>query len=338
MFFYSLHIYKTFRTNQSYRLLLTSLVLGTIFFLIYNGHSLSLLRYQPFWFTNSMIESPDRLYLPQLANMRYSLESANRIGPRLILLQTVTLAIFIIGNFGWRLLGFITSRSKNLSIQIIFNLLALFTIIIPTLFIQKGTSWNTIQFLYYGLFLTNFTLVIFIYSRPHLLSKFISVVIIIINIFPLIGSTPQYLGKIPPTAIPPSEIKALNYLSQQPAGTVLTVPYDAYLKTSITTKPLPLYAYETTGYVSAYSHHSTFLEDEMNLGNSGLNYQPILDDAKKFFRQQNKYQDRGFLVNNQISYIYLTGKQIENNLLNQNDLSLETIYNQDENLIYRVLR
>jgi hypothetical protein len=149
---------------------------------------------------------------------------------------------------------------------------------------------------------------------------------------------PNYLGKIPPAALFTDELKALDFLSQQPPGTVLTVPYDRYLRSSFTSTPIPLYAYETTAYVSAYSKHPTFLEDEMNLNNSGYQYDSRRQSSIAFFQQKNIFQDRGFLVNNQIDYIYITGLQREIFPLSISDLFLDKIFDNNYSLIYKVQR
>lgn len=332
--FYNIYTYKNYRPLI---ILVVSFSLSAALFYNYNRASLSLLEFHPFWFINSMIESPDRLYIPQLANMRYTLESSGKIGPRLLILQSVTFIIFIIGNFGFRVLGFIPTK-RTAHFTWLLNILILFTILIPTFFIQKGTSWNTIQFMYYGLFLGNIGLTLFVISQKQTVRRFLVTIIIISSVVPLLGSLSQYLGAIPPSALPPNEVKSLAFLSSQPKGVVLTVPFDSYQKFNFKTTPIPLYAYETTSYVSAYSAHPTFLEDEMNLGNSGIDFKPMLDASNKFFEQKNIFQDRGFLVNNQIDYIYLTGLQVDKFPLNTTEMSLKEIYQEGGTLIYRVLR
>jgi hypothetical protein len=329
--FFGLYALKS-RSLKNFALFFISLISAVLLFVQYNPQSSGILTYHPFWFINSMIESPDRIFIPYLANMRYTLEASGRIGPRYILLILFTLSIFIIGNFGWRLLGIIKTNFKNF-----FNLTLLFNIIlltlIPTLFIQKATSWNTIQFLYYALFLSNIFLAV--YLKNH---RTLAVIVFITYILSLIGSLPNYLGKIPPAALSVPEQSSLKFLSAQPAGTVLTVPYDPYLKQNFTSTPIPLYAYETTAYVSAYSHHLVYLEDEMNSENSGYNVSARRQSENNFFAQKNINEDRGFLVNNQIDYIYLAGLQKKLFPLNVSHLYLEKIYENSDSLIYRVQR
>jgi hypothetical protein len=286
-----------------------------------------------------MFESPDRIYIPYLANMRYTLEASGKIGPRYIALMVFSFFVFIIGNFGWRLLGFfkLLKPFGFFKLTLLLNIIVL--IIIPTLFIQSGTSWNTIQFLYYALFLTNILFVIFLtHIWAHLSGKILAAIIFLTYILAFFGSLPNYTGKIPPAALSVSEQQALMFLSLQKKGTVLTVPYDAYLKLNFKTTPIPLYAYETTAYVSAYSRQLTYLEDEMNVQNSGYDLSFRRKAALDFFSSKNIFQDRGFLINNQIDYIYLAGLQKSRVNLDITNLYLQKIFENDEAIIYQVQR
>lgn len=315
--------------NRKYLLtFVISLISAFLLFSIYNSSSSSLIKFQPFWFVNSMIESPDRFYLPQVANMRYTLETSGKIGPRLIAYYFIATAIFFVGNFAWRLLAF-KEFFKDKSILISILICSL----IPLFFIQQGTSWNTIQFLYYALFLANIPFSI--YLSQHFKA---GVLIIILNLLPLIAFLPNYLGHLPPTALNNNEISALNFLKQQKSGVVLTVPYDSYLKKSLETKPLPIYAYETTSYVAAFSKHSVYLEDEMNLENSGYNWKTRREQSLSFFEQKNQFIDRGFLVNNQIDYLYFTKNNFPKNYTFSPQMYLELIFDNSEISIYKVKR
>ncbi len=307
-----------------------SLIVALFIFFQFNSQSGNLLVFKPLWFTNSMIESPDRFYVPYLANMRYALEASGRIGPRLIFIHLLAISIFIIGNFSWRIIGFFDYSKKHFAYLISIIICS----IIPILFIQNGTAWNTIQFIYYGLFLSNVLLAYYLSKHHHL---WLNLLIIFTFLIASIPTIKNYLGNPAPSSLPPSEILALKFLSQQPSGTVLTYPYDKYLKKSLSS-PIPLYAYETTSYVAAFSHQQTFVDDYMNLANSGFDYQTRLQASTNFFLQQSEFQDRGFLVNNQIDYIYLTGQQIQKTNINPAKMYLTKIYDQPDVIIYRVQR
>ena len=320
-----------FRSFKNWLLIGTSFAFAVFLFTRYNATSTGMMVFHPFWFVNSMIESPDRIFIPYLANMRYTLEASGKIGPRYLVLMASTFALFIVGNYAWRLLGFLKLNLKNyFHFSLLVNILL--TALIPTLFIQTGTSWNTIQFLYYSLFLSNFFLADYLQKKPLMM-----ILVFSTSFLAFIGTVPNYLGKNPPAILPSGELAALNFLSSQPAGTVLTVPYDQYLKTSLVA-PVPLYAYETTAYVSAYSRQLVYLEDEMNSRNSGYDVDLRLKEETSFFSQKNIYEDRGFLVNRQIDYIYLAGAQKTRYPLDVSNLYLTKIFENEDSLIYRVQR
>lgn len=270
-----------------------------------------------------MVESIDRFYWPQLVSFLHS-----RSVIKFALAQTIAIIIFLIGNFSFRLLAFKEIfKEKSLLISIIICTL------IPLFFIQKGTSWNTIQFLYYALFLANIPLSLYLSKHLNL-----AYFIVLLNLFPLIGSLPNFTGKMPPTAISKSEIEALSFLKDQPQGIVLTYPYDAYLRKSFPVTPIPIYSYETSSYVSAYSQQQTFLEDEMNLENSGYNWRPRRLESDNFFSQKNIFIDRGFLVNNKIDYLYIPKINLIKTSLLSSELSIINIFENQEIIIYQVNR
>lgn len=339
---FSLYTFKSFQVKRHFKnifILIFSLVCSYYLFSIYNPSSSGLLIYKPLWFVNSMIDSVDKLFIPKISSYRIYLESLSAFDLRLIPVYLITFIIFIVGNFSWRLLGiFHLLKSNNFLDKSIFFLIIVL-IAIPSLFIQKSTSWNTIQFLYYGLFLSNLFLTSFLLSIfKNKIGKFVVIFIFTTYIIAFLGMLSNYFGGKPPASLPLFEIQALKFLEKQPSGTVLTVPYDEYLKQHFPSTPIPLYAYETTSYVSAYSRHLTYLEDEMNTKNSGYDNISRRNQSLEFFQQQNIYKNRGFLVNNQIDYIYLTGLQINLFPLNTQDMYLIPIYNTTDVIIYRVQR
>ncbi len=334
-FFYSISQIK--KNKRSLILFLFSLPLSYLVFSLYNSTSGSLFIFKPFWFTNSLIESPDRLYIPFIANMRYGLESTGQIGPKLIIVYAFSIIAFYTGNFFWRLIGFIPiKKNNNFLLQKPILITILITALIPLFFIQKGTSWNTIQFLYYSLFLSNIFLTIFLIKlKTNIIKKIILILIIITTLISNIEIPIRYLSNPAHSNLPVFEIKALNFLKNQKNGYVLTYPYNKFIKNSMT-DPIPLYAYETTSYVSAFSEKQVYLEDEMNLSITGYDWQSRRQEEEKFFSSSDKFFARGFLINNKIDYIYLVDNQ--NFSLSINDLQIDEIFNQGQVRVYKVRR
>ena len=333
-FFYSLSNFK--KTKQPLILFLISLPVAFILFSIYNSASGTLFVFKPFWFINSLIESPDRFYLPFLANMRYALENSGRLGPRLILIYLFSVIVFYLGNFSWRFIAFFSLHKIKQNLKYPLLATIIITAIVPLFFIQKGTSWNTIQFLYYSLFLSNIFLTIFLVNqKSKTFSKILILIIIITTLISNFETINRYLSNPAPATLTQAEIQALNFLKNQKQGIVLTYPYNQFQKKSLTA-PIPLYAYETTAYVSAFSQQSVYLEDEMNLNITNYDWKNRLTQEEKFFTSTDKFFARGFLINNNIQYIYLVNNQ--QLPLSQPDIQVNLIFNNSQVRIYQVQR
>ena len=321
--------------HKKFRLLFfLSLISAIIVFIFYNPSPSKLLIFQPFWFINSMFSSTDRLYIPKVASFINTIILSQHFDLRFYLIEMVGLVIFIIGNFAFRIIGLTKINLKDKSVWPLF-LAVIACLIIPTIFIQAGTPWNTIQFLYYSLFFCNLLLTIYLTQSSH------RNLIIIIIIFCLIGSVDTLswaLGNPAPATLSSSERAALSFLSKQPGSIVLTYPFNPYLRFKYTKTPLPLYVYETSAYVSAYSRKYTFLEDEMNLTISGYNSNQRRSDSLEFFKLENKFKDRGFLLNNQIDYVYIANSNDQAFHPTDQEMGLQLIYNNNQTMIYKVIK
>mgnify|MGYP001613685838 FL=1 len=64
----------------------------------------------------------------------------------------VAFLIFLVGNMGTRIIFLFRKIKKITEIDIFIYSIITAGTIIPMLFLQKGTPWNTIQFFYYSLF------------------------------------------------------------------------------------------------------------------------------------------------------------------------------------------
>jgi len=320
-----------------------SSVISLVTFLSLNKNAGSLLVFEPFWFIHSMIESPDRLFIPRLALARYALIAGGGY-KKLFLVEAIGLLFFLLGNLGTRIIGlwaFIRRRIEGRleDIEIFFLVGGAIGLIMSLLFVQKGTSWNTIQFFYYFLFFANFYAALTLSEIVKLKRgiKYLFLFLVIILTIPTTFSTmKQYLGFPPPAAISFEELEALEFLQKRPEKVVLTFPYLPFLKSEKRmTAPIPVYAYETTAYVSAFSQKQTFLEDEMNLEISGYKFGERRREIEKFFSTNDKEWARSFLLNNRISYIYLLRGQKIN--LGENNLGIKLIFDNGTARIYQVL-
>ena len=93
--------------------------------------------------------------------------------------------------------------------------------------------------------------------------------------------------------------------------------------------PRPLYLYESTAYVSAFSGQPVYLEDEVNLDITGYDWKARREGLEAFF----KNPDKEFFSDNNISYIYrIKGKDT----LKESDLGLTKIFENKEVDIFHV--
>ncbi len=325
-------LYELIKKNWGIlKLSLPVVALSLLVFLPNNSESASLLVFSPLWLIHSMIDFPDRLNWARLALTRTAgFETGNWF--KILGAEGLALTIFLLGNLGARFLGFLSFKnflplnSFNLFI-ICFTYLSL---VIPLLFIQTGANFNTIQFFYYFLLIFNFL-------AASALAKFNKVIILIIFILtiPTTWDTLRnYLPARPPAMVSSYEIEALNFLKNQQQGIVLSYFFDKKLRDRFV-EPKPLFAYESTPYVSAFSGKPEFISDTVNLEILGIDYKGRTQTQKDILAAREPEVFKKMLKENKISYLYLPKFfkfAIDNELY-----GIKRIFENSEVEIYRVL-
>lgn len=316
-----------------------SLTIATVVFLPFNLKGASLIAFSPLWFPRSMIAYPDRVGWLKLASATSTFSMA-KVWPKLILAEGLALAIFLFGNLGTRAVGFIEAlkpksfKDKPSFGVFIFSFLAS-SLLIPLLFIQKGNPWNTIQFFYYFQFMLAILAGISLggLNLALLKNKALVAVIVLLTLPTSFLTLKQvYLPSRPPSRISIEELAALGFLRRQPKGIVLSAPFDSHWR-QIFSEPRPLYAYETTGYVSALSAQPSFLADEMNLEISGYPWRERREALVRFFGTDNKDFMNRLIRENKIKYLYLVrGQKI---MLSPLEIGGEKIFENGEVSIYQ---
>ncbi|MBI2086490.1 hypothetical protein HYT74_04060, partial [Candidatus Daviesbacteria bacterium] len=283
--------------------------------------------FSPFWFIHSMIDSPDRVGWARVTLARVAgWESGNWF--KFLAAEAIGLVLFIAGNLGTRVVALFSLARMNL-FMVIFALLSAF---IPILFIQAGNPWNTIQFLYYFLYISSVVggiVLAKIFNRGIGGAIFVIILLLVTPINSW-ATANGYLSKIPHAFVSNQELEALNFLTGK-QGVVLTYPYDEKLKNKLV-EPWPLVAYDSTSYVSALSGKVAFVEDEGQNQILLTEYKKRLVAAKDFFVRISSGND--FLKDNNIKYIYLP--RIFKMTLDDRNLSLNLIFENQEILIYEV--
>jgi len=330
-------LFRRDKIKEILRLFLGTLSVALIVFLPFNLKASSLLVFNPLWFSRTMLAYSDRLGWIKLENARIAYFYSGK-WIKWVLAEGLALTIFIFGNIGTRVIGllyggFILKKKQQISeIEIFIYSALIFSLIIPLLFIQKGNPWNTIQFFYYFQFVLAIMAGLTIGKLPF--NFILTLLIIFLTIPTTINSLRNdYLPWRPPSRISIEELEALNFLRTKPRGVVLSYPFMEEWRSNFS-EPRPLYAYETTAYVSALSGKITYLEDEMNLEISGYNWQPRRDNALRFFSTDNRQWAVNFLQENKIKYMYLVKGQKMN--LGQNDINCRLIFENGEVKIYQI--
>lgn len=292
-----------------------ALILSIIFLLPITDLSQTSLEFKPFWFLQTLMADQSRLYWPRFGEALFNYQLAGNWIKGSVA-YGVAFIIFLIGNIGIRIfsLPYLLGRIRNIKHLTTLEIINL-TIIgagigITLLFVQTSVPWNTIQFMYYSLFfLAVFAGIGFselltkAQSRTTRIFEISALVMLVIPV--LISTLRHYLPNRPPAMISTEELKALQFLRDQPGGVVLTLPFDkSAAEAAIDNPPRPLYLYESTAYVSAYTGKQTYLEDEVNLEITGYEWK----------RRKNEIENENRVINlvkgNNIKYIYVTKKNI----------------------------
>jgi len=288
-----------------------ALAISLIFFLPLNNSSGGLIVLRPLWFLETMMEFPDRLGWPRYASAMVNYVLAEN-WPRAITAYGGAFVIFIVGNVGLRTVagyhafGKIKTNKKIDTIDLFLGSVIAAGVVLPMLLLQKGTPWNTIQFFYYSLFflsiLAGISVAQLLKSSPKAGKLFAGLAVLFV--IPVSHATLQhYVPSRPPARVPREELAALFYIKSLPEGVILTSPFNQ--GTAAPPRPLPVY--ESTAYVSAFSGKPVFLEDQVNLDILDYPWQERRREVEQFFEEPS----REFLDNNDITYIYLVGRQID---------------------------
>ena len=271
--------------------LLKTLAICLLIYLISNFQSLisnsKVMVWQPGWYLETMMGFSDRLNWPRFASAMTNYRLAGNWFKG-IPAYLVALVIFFIGNLGTRII-FLKRKNDLFSLAVIFAGLAA-----PMLFLQTGTSWNSIQFFYYSLFFSG--LLAGQYLSSLKMKNWLLKIAFVALTLPTTWITIKdiYLPSRPPAKISVQEIQALQFLQSQPAGFVLVPPAipDPYAP-----PPRPLYLYESTSYVSAFSGHPVYFEDQGSLTITGYSWEKREQQVKDFLTKNTDIKA--------ISYLYI---------------------------------
>ena len=329
--------------NILFKVFSGSLIISMLLFLPLNEGAGSTIVFKPFWFVETMMSFNDRVGWGKFgeAMVNYKLGG---VWLKAISAYALAFLIFLIGNMGMRIFSFgylyKSIKGRKLSyLEILIYSVIVGGIIAPMLFVQSGTAWNTIQFFYYSLVFMGILAGI---SFADLLQKINSttlhrvvvVFVVALTVPTVIATLRHYLPKRPPAMVSMNEIEALKFLEEQPDGIVLVLPFGRELAQKLEIDPpRPLYLYESTAYVSAYTGKQSYLEDEVNLEITGYDWRGRREKIGKFFLAQSEEEAGVFLKENNITYFYWNKALY--GLIRGDQSLVENIFENTEIVIYK---
>ena len=239
----------------------------------------------PFALVHPITEAPDQFYLEDMTNARYFLQS--KIGPRLIAIELINLAIFLLFYFGTRFLGLLylislSIRKKISQFDAIVVPTIIFSVFLTVFLVQKGVWWNTIQFFFYAIFLSTIYLTTFAFDLLKKKKKFfllLGFILILLSIPTSYDVIWHYVNESKPVYLPKEEIEALAFLKKQPEGVVLSPLYIKKWKKNY--RSFPLNHFDDSSYVAAFSGKQLYFAEEQTLEVTGISTKSRLEKVKK---------------------------------------------------------
>lgn len=313
------------------------------------------LMFLPWWFIRTMVVAGNRLDWIDLEHKRqFYLELGGIRGTlRVLQYETIAFLIFLIGNMGMRVIGFIeiirrfildfrSTKSNLFEITLFISMLT--GLVIPILFVQKGIIYNNIQFMQYYLLIFGFFAAISVYRlliwiRVKILQVLLLIVVSIFSIPTVLGNINEFYGpnSNPLAIISNSELEALNYLKSKSnsSDVILTLPYNKYLQDKFKFQPKPIYAWYSTGYITALTERHTYLSSEEQVQIQDYPVEERRQKAKEFFEGSSFDANKQFLVKHGIRFVYLPKKELEKPFdAGKNGLKL--FFENNEVIIYTV--
>lgn len=257
--------------------------------------------WRPFATVNPIIEDKSLFYLSKWAERLYSYS-----GLKLAILEIGVLSLFIIMNFGSRILGllgfFAKDRLSHDHTRKLIIIGAISTLLLSILLTQKGVWWNTVQFLYVSLFLVSILAAegIDLLIRTKRLPAQIMTGLIVILTIPTNLDIVRSFTKFPGTAyINTDEVEALTQLRAMENGVILAPLFGARPNSGNVPELSRTY---DTAYISAYSGKPTYLANLIQLELTNMAYEERLEKVSRYdcgILQEVKYiyeyQDRQYL-------------------------------------------
>lgn len=307
--------------------LTVSLVLFSIFTILSSATSKPQLELKPGWILTKMIEDPDRFYNEQWIQLSQHYQAAGNYF-RIIELNLKKLLVYLIGNLGIRIIGLVyflrkLIKARNAKSYEIFLISAvIIALIIPIVFVQPISVYNTIQFSPYALILLSIFTLLWVFEQKY--SAFLLAILFVLSI----PSTLQtfYFRFKPETSLSVSEYESLKHFASLPQSALVLVP------------PTSDHIYLMK--IPGIGGRRTYFSGETFAALTDTNYQDRLLNIKTFFNTSTPFSWREkFLQDAKITHIYSNNEKFSKIIesLDENGLTIIKLYHKDQYTIYQLL-
>jgi hypothetical protein len=305
----------------------------------------SFIIFQPWWFIRTMVVVNLGLLDWELRRQTYLSIGRFTSYLRVIQLEGTAFLIYLFGNLGMRVVGFIkivrdfVSGKVKKSMNVFVYTAAFTAFVVPLLFLQKGVVYNSIQFSQYFLLLFGFLAAV---SMARMMKKIkhnsfkiiISSLVIVLAIPTTFGLLYQFYANKPLAKVSASELSALNFLkTTNPDSVILTAPYNQYSQNKDGTPPVPIYDWSDTGYIAALSGRKTTISDTQQIDIMGYDFKNLLSSRDAAFADKTGSLLSAFVRNYKVDFIYLNKGE---DSPDYSKLNVERVYTNSEVDIYRV--
>ncbi|MBI5122240.1 hypothetical protein HZA75_00115 [Candidatus Roizmanbacteria bacterium] len=307
-------------------------ILSLLLFIPVNGKDAgNFLVFSPGWFLRSLVESPDRVQIVDwiLRENTYA-EAGNMLA--ILRYRLVELLIYLMGNLGVRVFGFITvikiiiSIKREAVVNIFLLAVAFAGIIIPLLFVQDGSIANTVQFSYYSLIIFSLWLAVFLtqllLKRKTIFQIIILVIFLILAIPTSVKTWNGYVTKPSSMTIRQDEMQAMAFLANQTKiNEIILVP--------------ATYRYTESLFVGTLSNRRLYYSDRLMAENTHKDFKEREANLEKFYQSKDTGWNTALLKNNSVSYVYVDKAVISN--FNPQYYPLKKVFTNDIIDIYKVI-
>ena len=267
-------------------------ILSLAIFLPNSKSTGSFLIFQPWWFIRTLIVAPDKLNLLdwELRRQTYIAEGNWK---RVLQIELTGLFLFIIGNLGMRIIGFLNIlkvSKKNVFnyYNILFFICIFFSILLPLLFVQKGVAGNAIQFIQYALLLmgilSGITVALLFDKVKNIPTRIIISLLLIIFMIPTqLGLLYDFYHKNPTSKITKDELVVLENIKEfsNKDEVFIIPPFNKYQNTA---EPIPpIWDWFDTAYFSALTGRKTYLADTEQVDIMGYDRESRTKTLEKLF-------------------------------------------------------